>query len=281
MTDDTSAALARSFAKLRYEIIPTKGVGEQVAHLPADATVTITSSPTKGLEATLALAEELADRGFRVVPHLAARLVRDRGHLREILQHLADLGLSEAFIVAGDASEPHGPFEGATALLRAMSEIGHQLREVGITGYPESHAFIPDPTTIQAMYDKAPHATYIVSQICYDPVTTAWWIEAVRARGVHLPIWIGLPGVVDRSRLLRISANVGLGDSIRFLGKQSVVVRKLLGGYAPDELVRGLAHCLTEERLNVVGWHLFTFNEVVKTEQWRQRLLASLQGASA
>ena len=48
-----------------------------------------------------------------------------------------------------------------------MAERG-DLRELGITGYPESHHLIDDETTIQAMFEKEPHATYIVSQICFD-----------------------------------------------------------------------------------------------------------------
>ena len=36
-------------------------------------TVTVTASPVKGLEPTVDLAERLAARGYRVVPHLAAR----------------------------------------------------------------------------------------------------------------------------------------------------------------------------------------------------------------
>src|SRR3712207_7862745 len=57
----------------------------------------------------------------------------------------------------------------ALPIFRTMAEIGHDFEEVGISGYPESHPLISDETTIQAMYDKVPYATYIVSQICFDP----------------------------------------------------------------------------------------------------------------
>ncbi|WP_416140152.1 hypothetical protein ACM26W_07225 [Halomonas sp. HK25] len=40
--------------------------------------------------------------GFRVVPHLAARLVRDRPHLIGLLERLAALGVEDAFVVGGD-----------------------------------------------------------------------------------------------------------------------------------------------------------------------------------
>ena len=39
--------------------------------------MTVTTSPKKGLEPTLALSERLASAGYAVVPHLAARHVRD------------------------------------------------------------------------------------------------------------------------------------------------------------------------------------------------------------
>jgi methylenetetrahydrofolate reductase (NADPH) len=269
----------RSLERVRFEILPVPGVDEQLAYLPEGATVTVTSSPTRGIDATFELCARLAARGFRVVPHLAARLVRDRAHVRRLLARLDALGLREVFVIAGDAPEPAGPYEGAAGLLLAMADIGHDLEEVGITGYPESHAFIPDDATIRAMAEKVPYATYIVSQICYDPGVIARWIGDVRARGVALPIHLGIPGVVNRARLLRISTRVGLGDSLRYLRNQSGVVARLAAGYTPTELVSGLAPLVADPDSGVHGWHLFTFNEVGKTEQWRRELLARAEGA--
>lgn len=258
----------------RYEIIPMKGVEEQVAYLPSNAIVTVTSSPTKGMDATLALAAVLRRRDqAAVVPHLAARSVRDAAHLKDLLHQLADVDIGDVFVVAGDADTPAGEFESTVDLLRAMADIGHTLR-IGITGYPESHAFIPDDTTIQAMFAKEPYASYIVSQICYDPEATTRWVGAVRARGTDLPIYLGLPGVVDFARLLRISKRVGIGDSMRFLRKQWSTIARLVQGYQPDELVDALAPMLADPSLHVDGLHLFTFNEVRRTEEWRQNLLA-------
>lgn len=274
---DTSstARLETALRNVRFELVPMRGVGDQIDELPPGATVTVTSSPSQGLDATFELAERLVRRGFDVVPHLAARQVVDRTHLAEVLDRLAELAVRDVFVVAGDAAQPAGAFPGSVDLLRAMSELGHDLEQVGITGYPESHAVIDDATTIRAMFDKAPHATYIVSQICYDPATTAGWIRSVRARGVELPIFVGLPGVVDRVRLLRISLRVGLGDSLRFLSKGSGVASRLLTGYAPDELVDGLATTVADPAARVVGWHFFTFNEVARTVAWWRDVAAA------
>ena len=274
MRRSTSQVVHESFSAPRFEIIPMKGVEEQFAYLPEDAVVTVTSSPTKGTDATLALAGLLRRRHrVRVVPHIAARLIGDRVELKDLLQQLSDMGIDEIFVVAGDADEPAGPFEGTVDLLRAMADIGHSLR-VGITGYPESHAFIPDDTTVTMMHAKEPYADHIVSQICYDPAVTARWIAAVRARGTRLPIYIGLPGAVDFARLLRISKRVGIGDSMRFLRKQWATVARIVGGYAPDDLVEGLLPTASDPEMGIAGWHLFTFNEIRRTEAWRQDLPA-------
>ena len=162
------------------------GVAQAVLeHVPRNTTVTVTSSPTRGADPTLELTKRLGHEGYRVVPHLAARLIADHAELAALLKRLDAMGVREAFVVAGDIPRATGRFEGAAELLAAMAEVGHGLERIGITGYPESHAFISDDATIQAMFNKVPFANYIVSQICFDAAVIARWIRRVRDRGVR------------------------------------------------------------------------------------------------
>jgi methylenetetrahydrofolate reductase (NADPH) len=265
-----------------YEVIPLAGVEESVVeHVPRNISLTVTASPDKGIPATVDLAERLAAHGFRVVPHLPARLIRDGSELAEILQRLREAGIRDTFVVAGDVPEPAGEFEGAVDLLRAMAEIGHPFGKVGITGYPESHPIISDEATIQAMYDKAPYADYIISQICFDPKTISDWARWVKRRGVDLPIRVGMPGVVNRQKLMRISATIGLGESARFLLKQRNWLLKMFmpGGYSPNRLVLGLKPALADPESNIEGFHIYTFNDVEKTEAWRREMLKRVEAA--
>ncbi len=256
-------------------MVPLGGAEEAVLeHVPNEVKVTITTSPRKGLEPTLELVERIAGHGYDVVPHLAARHVRDRGHLAELVERLRTTGTSDVLVMAGDAEEPAGEFDGSLPLLRALAELGQPFRDVGITGYPESHAFISDDATISSMFEKETFATYIVSQICFDPQVTAAWVGAVWERGTRLPIHIGLPGPVPRTKLLRVSARIGVGDSMRFLRRHGGWLRRTLSGdFDPDPLVRGLEESLDHPRPNVAGFHLFTFNDLAETERWRQRTL--------
>jgi methylenetetrahydrofolate reductase (NADPH) len=273
------SSLLAALQRPRYEVLPLDGIAEQVqAHLPAGSKVTLTASPTKGLDATLAVAEALAPRDYSIVPHLSARLVRDRAHLDEIVARLKAVDVREVFVIAGDARQPAGEYAGAAELLAAMGELRESFADIGISGYPESHRFISDETTIEAMFAKEPMATYIVSQICFDADVIATWVKRVRDRGTQLPIWVGVPGAVDTRKLMRTSLRIGLGESVRFLRSQHGLLRRFLSPrrYTPTELLEQLAPTFADPAARVGGIHVYTFNELEETETWRRQLVARL-----
>ena len=214
-------AMTRLLSTVRYEVIPTATIeAKVVASVPKDVTVTVTASPSKGLDATLDLAESLAGHGYRVVPHIAVRLLRGQQHLAEVVARITLAGIDEVFMPAGDG-DPAGPWEGALPGLQALAALGNPIRHVGITGYPESHPSIDDDVTVQAMWDKRSHATYIVSNLCFDPAAIAAWVKRVRRRGVALPVQMGLAGPVERTKLLSMASNGGSARSVRRIKSSS------------------------------------------------------------
>src|SRR2546426_1801879 len=210
-------ALAEFLRTPRYEIFPTDDVLDLVAaYVPKEVTLAVTASPRRGLPATVRLAARLSQLGYRAVPHLSARLIRDRAELGQILEALKAANIQNVFVIAGDAREPAGQFPDSMSLLEALPP-DHGLTEIGVTGYPESHPFIHDDVTIQAMWDKRRLATYIVSNMSFDPATVKRWVERVRHRGVELPIHIGMAGVADPTRPPRPSPQIGVGRAARGL----------------------------------------------------------------
>ena len=108
MRNKTNGAfLADMLSSARYEVLPTPSVADKVvAHVPLDRTVTVTASPAKGLEATLALTEELAGLGYTAVPHLAARMVSGRTELAEISERMVAAGVRTVFVRAVTRTRP-------------------------------------------------------------------------------------------------------------------------------------------------------------------------------
>src|SRR5437899_12838583 len=69
-------ALAEFLRTPRYEIFPTDDVLDLVAaYVPTEVTLAVTSSPRRGLPATVQLAAPLSQLGYRAAPHLSARLI--------------------------------------------------------------------------------------------------------------------------------------------------------------------------------------------------------------
>ncbi|WP_435183668.1 methylenetetrahydrofolate reductase [Halobellus sp. EA9] len=260
----------------RFELMPFDSFDDEIEALPDGASVAITTSPKLGIERTVERSEEAAAAGYEVVPHIAARYIEGPEQLDEICGRLRDAGITDIFVPGGDKEEPVGEFESAYDLLVALDDLDHEFEEIGITGYPEGHDFISDAELAEEMEKKAPYATYIVTQLCYDPDTILEWIEEIRDRGVDLPIEVGIPGVMKYQRLLSISQKVGVGDSVKFLRKTTGIlgfVKQLVGSrgtYKPDALIDGLAPYVDDETYNIRGVHIYTFNQTPDLEQWRR-----------
>ena len=271
-----TAALARVLADPTFELIPLKNVREQAAAIPRGATVSVTASPGTGIEATVELTIELEQAGLGAIPHLSARMIRDRAHLAELLTRFQDAGIDRAFVVGGDADEP-GEFLDGLSLLRAMADLGRLPAEVGCPCYPQGHPDIPDEALAQALRDKAPLVQYMTTQLCFDPKAIASFIAARRAEGIALPVKIGIPGVAEIPKLLSISARIGVKDASKFVLKNARFVGALLrsgGIYRPTKLVEQLAPLMASEGDGIAGLHVYTFNNVPATEAWRREVAA-------
>jgi len=270
--------LARALSEPTFELLPLKSVEEQIPFIPPGAWVAITASPAKGLEATVELALKMEAAGHRAIPHLSARMVRDQAHLTTLMSRLVDGGVSRAFVVGGDTTEP-GEYPDGLSLLRAIADLGIELSEVGVPCYPEGHPFISDDALLESLAAKVPFATFVTTQLCFDAAAISSWIAARRAEGFALPIQIGVAGPVDAPRLLAISARLGVRDTSRFVVKNLRFVTRLLrtaGHYRPDSLLDQLAPLYADPVADVRWVHLYTFNQVESTEAWRQRYLSGL-----
>jgi len=276
---NTRASLRRAFETLGYEVIPFKKTEEQVLqHIPRDVRLTVTASPAKGQDATIDLTVALAGHGYEVAPHLSAQQVKDRGHLADIVARCREAGINDVFVVGGDPTEVPTEFKDAHALLVALHELDHGFTDIGIGGHPEGHPSVSEDVLFQALKDKAALATHIKTQIVFDPAVILRWARELKRRGIELPVHVGVPGAVHRQKLLRVSGGLGIGESAKFLKKQQTLLWRFFvpGGYDPTKIIKGLAPHLGKPDNTLAGFHVFTFNDLEPTEEWRTRTLRSL-----
>jgi methylenetetrahydrofolate reductase (NADPH) len=277
VTAEVAEALRALVSSPKYELIPIANALDRAESLPPGATVTVTASPSHGIEATFDLAEDVAARGHEAIPHLSAHMIRGREHLSELLKRARDTGIRSAFVVGGDARD-RGEFHDGLMLLRAMDELGHPFLQIGVPSYPEGHPDIADDVLLATLIEKQRYASYMATQMCFNPEAITGWIARLREQGVTLPIHLGVPGVAEITKLMKVAARIGVADSARYLKKNRRIVGHLLspGSFGPDALLEGLGATVADPVAAIQRLHVFTFNEVGATVAWQQRMLAEL-----
>lgn len=281
--DESEAAKAHRLAltaDLTFELVPIKSLGAAVEALPARAEVSVTCSPSKGIAETQRITVDLLAQGFSPIPHISARMVRDRDHTAELASWARDLDLAKVLVVGGDSQEPGG-YPGAVEFLADFLECDPGIDTIGVTAYPDGHAFLPAEKMRWALHEKqrmladAGVGGYCSTQMCFDPNAIAKWLRCEREAGLTLPVHLGIAGVVDKAKLLTMGARLGIGDSLKYLRKNMGAVIKLMTSvsYDPNDLLVPLSSDMVD--MGVEGLHVFTFNQVAATNAWRQKVLAA------
>jgi methylenetetrahydrofolate reductase (NADPH) len=204
-------------------------------------------------------------------------MVHDFAEVEQIRARLGEAGITSVFVPGGDA-DPVGVYPDSFSLLEDLNKLESPFAHVGIAGYPETHPKIHDDLTVQAMWDKRRHATHIVSNLTFDAGAVKAWVERMRARGITQPLLLGLPGPIDRAKLLTMAGKIGVGESTRFLTKNAGFFARLAapGGWTGQKFLEDCAPVAMKPESLVEGLHVFTFNQVAETEAWRQQLLSQL-----
>ena len=259
----------------RLEVVPMKSLERAAAELLPQSRVSVTCSPAKSIETTLNETELMLAAGHDAVPHIAARMVRSKQHLDEIVGQLTVLELDEIFLVAGDANPP-GVFVDTIEFLESFLALDPSVSHIGITGYPDSHPQIDPSTLHEALHLKeqmildSGRSAHVSTQMCFNSDRIRTWLRGERATGLTVPVHLGVAGVIDRSKLMTMGMRLGIGSSLRYLSKNRSAMSALMRQhhYEPDHLLRPLAPDFAQ--LGIEALHLFTFNQVSDTEMWRQ-----------
>jgi methylenetetrahydrofolate reductase (NADPH) len=263
--------VAGALGAARFEVLPFARAEEEAARLPEPTWLTVTSSPRHDPERTIEFAARLAALGHAVTPHLAARAVRDRDHLDRLLGSVSEAGIDDLFVIGGDNGEPAGEFSAAADLLPLIRENPHGVLTIGIAAYPEGHPLIGSDALARVLEQKAPFADYMTTQMCFDAEVLLGWLRTTRAEGLTLPVHIGMPGIVDRRRLLEVSIRIGVGPSVAYVRKQ----RGLFGllrrpASTVEKLYDALAPGVDDATLGVDGFHYYTLNQLLDTWEWER-----------
>lgn len=236
-----------------------------VANLPRDAD-----------DVLVACARRLGRAGLVAVPHIAARKIRDLGHLDGLIARLAgEAGVERVLALGGDRDEPAGDFRESLQLVRSGVFERHGIRQVSIAAYPEGHPRIDGAALRQAMKSKlaalaeAGTEARLVSQFAFAPAPILEFIRQMRADGIRAPLRVGVAGPASRAKLVKYALRCGVGASLRVLTGNRRLASGLLGAETPAAVLETVAAAAHEDpSLRIEGTHFFTFGAPEASIGW-------------
>jgi methylenetetrahydrofolate reductase (NADPH) len=243
--------------------------------IPRGTRINVTFLESEDMRTRLDAARAVKRHGFVPVPHIAARRLRSPAMLAEFLAALAaDGAAGSVFVVGGDPATPHGPYPDSLTVIGTGLLQRHGVRHVSISGYPEGHPAIPGPVLWAALEEKVAALAQrglpgsIITQFGFDADPVLSWIEAVRDRGIALPVRIGVPGPAGVRRLLSYAARFGVSTSAGIARKYGLSLTSLMSTAGPDRFIEALADGYDPRRHGEVKLHFYPFGGLKATSEW-------------
>ena len=242
--------------------------------IPENTPVAVTFLPGEAQEARIAATKAVRNLGFEPMPHFSARRIGSFEEFDSYLQAVVDVAdVRRCFVIAGDPSEPEGPFYDSSALIATGAFERAGITAIGIGGHPEGHPNMTEAGCFAILEAKCAGiecrgmAPLIVTQFGFDAQPFLDWLSALRSRGIMAPVRIGVPGPAGIKTLMRFAARCGVGASASVLSKYGISITKLIGSAGPDKLVDTLSSRLGPDH-GRVRLHFYPFGGLDKTVEW-------------
>lgn len=254
----------------------------------AGTEVTITFLPGDNYRHNVETASVLRRAGYNPVPHIAAREMPSREALDDFLARLrGEADVTRILLIAGDVASAKGPFRssrdvGASGLLE-----GRGLLRLSVAGHPEGHPYLETADAFAVLEawrnwgSETKIRVDVMTQFCFESAPILEWIGGLDARGIRLPVIVGLAGPATPATLMKFALRCGVGNSMRAVRSQIGRFGRLLTDTGPDEVMRGLQSAPSAATAPIAGFHLFPFGGLRKSAVWLRAYGRQMQSAAS
>ena len=212
------------------------------------------------------VARIVRETSLRPAAHLTC-VAASRPEVNEVIESYWDAGVRHIVALRGDPVagigakyEPHpGGYEQTCDLVAGIKKIGDF--EVSVSAYPEKH---PEAASLEADIDALKRkvdcgADRAITQFFFDNDLYLRYVDAVRARGIEIPIVPGILPVQNFKQAANFAARAGASVPAwlehRFEGlDQDIDTRKLIAAAVAAEQVLDLVD------RGVTEFHFYTMN---------------------
>lgn len=272
-TSSQADAFINAFS-LEVSVKAMPALRAEAARIPRGTTISIPWLASEDDDARLAAARTVRALGFEPMPHLSARRIRSRAALERFLERAAsEAGVEKCLLIAGDLSAPAGPYADSTSIIESGLLERCGIEVVAIGGHPEGHPVMTAEDRWRVLERKCQAikargmAPLIITQFAFDADIVLAWLDALRTRGITVPVLVGVPGPASIARLARYAAMCGVGASASMLARYGISIGRLLGTAGPEVFVDRLVKGLTDAH-GPVSPHFFPFGGISPSLEW-------------
>lgn len=251
-----------------------EGLKEAAPLIRPGTQVAVTFLPGEELSQRVEAAILVRELGFEPIVHLSARRIESAEQLDWYLGEITQkAGVKRVFIIAGDPPEAEGPYSDSLQIIESGLLEKHGIEIVGVGGHPEGH---PNntPADLWVWMEKKIAAVrahgmvpLVVTQFAFDDDAIVAWLAEMRARGIDVPVRLGVPGPAGIKRLLGFAKRCGVGASASVMKKYGISITNLIGSAGPDKLVNSLDKKLGAEH-GRVRLHFYPFGALTASAEW-------------
>ena len=237
--------------------------------------VTITFLPGDHYRHNVDTASALRRAGYNPVPHIAAREMASGEALGDLLARArGEADVTRILLIAGDVALAKGPFRSSLDVCASGLIEASGISSVSVAGHPEGHPYLSGGNALKVLQtwrdwgQLANIRVDVVTQFCFESAPILGWIGELDARGIGLPVIVGLAGPATPATLMKFALRCGVGNSMRSLRSQIGRFGRLLTDTGPDDVMRGLQSAPGAATAPIAGFHLFPFGGLRKAGDW-------------
>lgn len=260
------------------EIAPKQGIESDIlpGRFPKGTRVYITDVGTDSPETLCAAAKRVRDLGYEPVPHFASRRITSKAILKERLDLMTkQAGVKDVLVIGGGLEKQAGEFSSTMEVLETGLFEEYGITHIGIAGHPEGSPDFNNDVAAEALRLKQEFGERtginmrIVTQFGFDAEGFIQWAESLKAKGITMPVHLGVAGPAKLPTLLKFAVMCGVGASLQYLKRNMSSLTNLATGHDPNEIVGPIEqHIAAHPDTNIAQVHVFAFGGLKKASEW-------------
>lgn len=248
--------------------------------LPKGTRVYVAHIEGTPIEEMVATAKRLSDEGYVAMPHFPARIIKDQSVLSDwISRYQNEAGVKQALLLAGGLDKSSGDYQDSMQLVETGLFDKAGFTHLHFAGHPEvnkdidpngGRANVNEALSWKQAFSKRTDANVaLATQFCFDSKPVIEWANDLAARGIDIPVHIGIAGPAKLQTMIKFALACGVGPSLRVLQRRAKDVTKLLLPFEPTDILSELAdHKAANPDFNIAKVHFFPLGGIKTNATW-------------